>query len=74
MDSLASTALYHSLLLVFKKTIWVYIIVLLGNSVYIRYICVIIMSLILMIMLVGVLNDIMMLDICLNNIIMSCER
>ena len=44
------------------------------NWVYIRYICVIIMSLILMIMLVGVLNDIMMLDMFLNNIIMSCER
>jgi len=40
----------------------------------VKYICVIIMSLMLMIMLVGVLNDIMMLDMCLNNIIMSCER
>jgi len=39
----------------------------------VKYICVIIMSLILRIMLVGVLNDIMMLDMCLSNIIMSCE-
>ena len=40
----------------------------------VQYNCVIIMSLIVMIMLVGVLNDIMMLDMCLNNIIMLCER
>jgi len=36
--------------------------------------CVIIMSLIVMIMLVGVFNDIMMFDTCLHDIIMSCER
>jgi len=39
----------------------------------VKYNCVIIMSLIVMIMLVEVLNDMMMLDMCLNNIIMSCE-
>jgi len=40
----------------------------------VKYNCVVIMSLIVWIMLVGILNDIMMLDMCLNNIIMSRER
>jgi len=32
------------------------------------------MSLIIMIMLVRVFNDIMMLNMCLNDIIMSCDH